>query len=223
MLGNMLEFKILKLHYNPPDVFNLGYENVFLKVNKITFLNTLMQNLDNFLFIVEIDWLDKPDNEFVKQHIFVKDSVELILSKNRSICLINSKLPEVQTDIILHLSRNFNCFMEFPIVMDKDGIVGSIVGPHKDLIRFLDFLESWGAKLEIISIRKYYPKGYGVLSALTSQQLKCLEFAVENGFFNFPKQNDSRTIAKKLGISHPTFIEHIKKAEKLIFSNLLKI
>ena len=77
MLGNMLEFKILKLHYNPPDVFKMGYEDVFLKVKKITFLNTLMQNLNDFLFIVEIDWLDKPDNDYVKEYRFVKDSVEL--------------------------------------------------------------------------------------------------------------------------------------------------
>ena len=220
MFGNMLEFKILKLHYNPLDVFNLGYENVFSKAKKVVIYQTLMQNPENFLFIVEIDWLDKPDNEFLNQHILVKDSYELIASKNRSICLINSKLPKEQTEVILHLSSNFNCFLEFPLFLDKKGITGNIVGKHKDLKRFIAFLENWGAKFEIVSLRKYYPKGFGVLSALTLQQLKCMEFAIEYGYFDFPKRHNSREIAKKLKINHTTFIEHIKKAEKTVFSNL---
>jgi len=112
-----------------------------LKIKKITFLNTLMQNLDDFLFIIEIDWLDKPDNDYVRKYNFVKDSVELLSSKNRSVCLINSKLPKEQSEVLINLSSNFNCFIEFPIVMDKNGITGHIVGTHKDIIRFLNFLE----------------------------------------------------------------------------------
>ncbi len=219
----MLDFQILKLHYSPPDVINIGYKIVFSKAKKVTILNTLMQNLDNFLFIVEIDWLEQPDNEFVKQHIFVKDSVELIISKNRSICLITGTLPKDDSEILQQLTNKFNCFLELPIILEKKSITGNIVGSHEDLNRFLDFINSWGAEFKILSIKKYYPKGFGVLSALTSQQLNCLETAMENGYFDFPKRYNSHEIAKKLKISHTTFLEHIKKAEKTIFSNLLRV
>jgi predicted DNA binding protein len=74
-----------------------------------------------------------------------------------------------------------------------------------------------------LSIKKYYPKGYGVISALTTRQFKCLKTAMENGYFDMPKKYNSHQIAKKLKISHTTFLEHIKKAEKTIISNLLRI
>ncbi len=223
MLGYMLDLKILKLLYNPPDVFDLGYEKIFLKAKRVTVLNTLIQNLDNFILTVEVDWLSKPDNNFIKQLKFVKDSIEFLRSKNRSICLVSGKLPKEYSEILIQLSSNFNCFLEFPIKMEKKAIIGNIVGSHEDINRFLEFIKSWGAEFEIISIKKYYPKGYGIISELTPQQLKCLEFAVEKGYFDFPKKHDSRAIAKDLEISHTTFIEHIKRAEKIIFSNLFRI
>jgi predicted DNA binding protein len=219
----MLNLKILKLTYKPPDVFNLGYEKIFTKVKKIIIQNTLMQNIDNFLFIAEIDWIKQPENDFVKQFTFIDDSIEFQVSKNKSICLVSGILPKEHSEVLQQLSGNFNCFLEFPIIMEKDAITGNIVGSHNNINRFTDFINGWGAEFKIISIKKYYPRGYGVLSALTMQQLKCLEFAIDQGYFDFPKKIDSRTISKKLNISHSTFIEHIKKAEKTIFSNLLRL
>jgi predicted DNA binding protein len=219
----MLNLKILKLSYKPPDIFNLGYEQIFSQVKKIIIQNTLMQNLDKFIFIVEIDWLKQPNNDFVKQFVFIDDSVEFLVSKNKSICLISGIFPKEHSEILHQLSSNFNCFLEFPIIMEKSTITGNIVGSHNDINKFTDFIKGWGAEFNLISIKKYYPRGYGVLSALTIQQLKCLEFALEKGYFDFPKRMDSRTISKKLNISHSTFIEHIKKAEKNIFSNLLNL
>jgi predicted DNA binding protein len=43
------------------------------------------------------------------------------------------------------------------------------------------------------------------------------------GYFDKPKKYNSHQIAEKLKISHSTFLEHIKKAEKTIISNLLRI
>lgn len=219
----MFNFKILKIKYHPPDVLNIGYEKIFSKINRITILNTLMQNFDNFLFIVDIDWIKEPDNEFIKGFMFIEDSFEFLVSKKKSLCLVSGKLPKEHSDILHQLTRNFNCFLEFPITLEKSVIKGNIVGTHQDVFRFLDFIKNWGADFEVFSVNKYHPRGYGVLSALTLQQSKCLKVAVESGFFDFPKKNNSRAIAKKLGISHPTFIEHIKKAEKTIFSNLFKM
>ncbi len=219
----MLDFKIMKLQYTPPEPIGLGYEIVFTKANKVTILNTLMQNLDKFLFIVEIDWIDKPDNEFVKHHIYVKDSVELIIHENRSICLITGTFPGEYSDMLQELAIKFNCFLDLPITLEKTAISANIVVNHKELNMLLDLISSWGVKYEILSIKKYYPKGYGVISALTTQQFKCLKTAMENGYFDKPKKNNSHQIAKKLKISHTTFLEHIKKAEKIIFSNLLRI
>ncbi|UCH88453.1 MAG: helix-turn-helix domain-containing protein [Thermoplasmata archaeon] len=218
----MYNLKILKLSYKPPDIFNLGYHRIFSKVKKVIIQTPLMQNPEKFLFIVEIDWKKEPDNDFVKEFVFIEDSKELIAFKDRSVCLIGGSIPKEHSDVLQQLSNNFNCFLEFPIIMEKNSISGNIVGHQKDLNKFIDFIKGWGAEFKIISIKKYYPKGYGILSALTKKQLICLEYALEKGYFDFPKRNDSRKISEKLDISHTTFIEHIKKAEKTIITNLLR-
>jgi predicted DNA binding protein len=182
-----------------------------------------MQNLDRFLFMVEIDWKSKPNNDHIKNFEFIDESIEFAVSKNKSVCLVSGKFPQEYSEILMQLSSNFNCFLEFPIILEKNAITGNIVGSHEDLNRFLDFIEGWGAEFKIISKRKYLPKGSGVLSELTLQQLKSLEKAVEMGYFEFPKRNNARDISKKLKISHATFIEHLRKAEKTVFTNLFRI
>ena len=219
----MLDFKIMKLRYTPPEVIELGFKQVFSKAKKVTILNTLMQSLEKFLFIVEIDWLDRPDNEFVKQHIFVKDSVELINQKNKSICLITGTFPGEYSEMLQELGDRFQCFLEFPITLEENSITANIVVNYRELNKILDLISSWGIVFDILSIKRYFPKGYGVISALTAQQLNCLKTAMDNGYFDVPKRHNSHELAKKLKISHTTFLEHLKKAEKKVFSNLLRI
>ena len=50
-----------------------------------------------------------------------------------------------------------------------------------------------------------------------------MKTAVENGYFDIPKRKDARSVAAILDISHATFLEHIRKAEKKIFEILYRI
>jgi predicted DNA binding protein len=58
-------------------------------------------------------------------------------------------------------------------------------------------------------------------SSLSTRQAEVLELAYEAGYFDWPRCADSETLADRLDISHTTFLEHLRKAEKEIIGEAL--
>ncbi|MFC7046517.1 helix-turn-helix domain-containing protein [Halobacteriaceae archaeon GCM10025711] len=44
--------------------------------------------------------------------------------------------------------------------------------------------------------------------------------AYESGYFEWPRRYSGEEIADELGVSHPTFSQHLRKAELKVFSLL---
>ncbi|HET7323482.1 MAG TPA: helix-turn-helix domain-containing protein [Halococcus sp.] len=58
-------------------------------------------------------------------------------------------------------------------------------------------------------------------SSLSARQAEVLELAYEAGYFDWPRRTDVETLADRLDISHPTVLEHLRKAEKKIIDEAL--
>jgi len=218
----MTDLKILRLNYNPPDILELGYGDIFEKVKEVTILTSLMQTFERFILVCEVIWKDEPAIEHMKKLLFV-EKVEIISNeKDATLAMVSGQFPEVYTEVIRKFFDTFNCFIEFPARLTPDTLTGSIVGTQSDLKRFLTFAEAWGASYEIISIQKYQPRVEGALSALTPKQYLCMETAVRLGYFDIPRKVNSRQLASELGLSHATVLEHMKKGQRAIFSALFK-
>jgi GAF domain-containing protein/PAS domain-containing protein len=56
---------------------------------------------------------------------------------------------------------------------------------------------------------------------LTDRQRSALEAAYHAGFFEWPRESDGQDVARSLGVSPPTFHQHLRKGEKRIFDSLL--
>jgi PAS domain S-box-containing protein len=56
---------------------------------------------------------------------------------------------------------------------------------------------------------------------LTDRQQAALESAYRAGFFEWPREADGQTVAESLGVSPPTFHQHLRKAERKVFDALL--
>ncbi|MFC6827024.1 bacterio-opsin activator domain-containing protein [Halopelagius fulvigenes] len=59
------------------------------------------------------------------------------------------------------------------------------------------------------------------LDHLTERQRSVLESAFYGGFFEWPRESSGKEIAETLGISAPTFTQHMRAAEQKIMSSLL--
>ena len=61
-----------------------------------------------------------------------------------------------------------------------------------------------------------------VLTDLTDRQREVLATAYSNGYFEFPRRATGEDIAADLGISLPTFSEHLRAAERKILTRLFE-
>lgn len=217
-----MDLKLLRMNYNPPDILELGYGEMFSSIVEITIITPLMQTFERFILVCEVIWKEEPDFEFIKGLKLVENIEEISREGNASLVMVSGKFPDIYKDIIKKFFNTFNCFIEFPARLTANTMTGSIVGTQENLNRFLYFAEAWGAKYETISIIKYQPRVEGALSSLTAKQFHCLETAVRMGYFDTPRKTNSRELAGELDLSHATVLEHIKKGQRSIFSALFK-
>lgn len=217
-----MDLKILRLDYNPPGILELGYGDIFQKIREVTILTPLMQTFERFILVCEVIWKDEPDPGELKNLMLVERAEEISRDQGTSIVIVSGHFPNHYRDVIRNFFDTFHCFIEFPARLTKNTLTGSIVGTQEDLNRFLAFTKSWGAEYRIISIKKYQPRVEGALSALTPKQYICMETAVRLGYFDVPRKIHSRELGSKLGLTHATVLEHLKKAQRSIFSALFK-
>jgi predicted DNA binding protein len=119
-------------------------------------------------------------------------------------------------------TKEFRCFIEFPIHTTKKHGTFTLVGPPKEVSKLLEFMKDWGSDMEIAGVMDYNPKGRGVLSVLTEKQLSALKYAYSSGFYDFPRKRDARDLSRDLGIKHTTFLTHLRRGQKRIFSYLFQ-
>ncbi|EMA46624.1 bacterio-opsin activator-like protein [Halococcus morrhuae DSM 1307] len=58
-------------------------------------------------------------------------------------------------------------------------------------------------------------------SILSARQSEVLELAYNEGYFDWPRRTDAETLANQLGITHATFLEHVRKSESKILGEIL--
>jgi predicted DNA binding protein len=218
----MMDLKLLRLDYNPPDILEIGYGDIFEKVKEITIITSLMQTFERFILVCEVVWKGEPDVEHLKNLMMVENAEEVSRDRNTSLAIVSGQFPDVYREVIRNFFDTFHCFIEFPARLTLKTLTGSIVGTQENLNRFLSFTKTWGAEYNIISIKKYQPRVEGALSALTSKQYMCLETAVRLGYFDVPRKTHSRELASELNLSHATVLEHMKKGQRSIFTALFK-
>lgn len=82
-------------------------------------------------------------------------------------------------------------------------------------------------ELELLSLREHDRPpadphlSDGVLDDLTDRQRDALDAAYRAGYFEWPRESTAEEVAAGLDITGPTFLGHIRKAEKRVLSDLL--
>jgi predicted DNA binding protein len=218
----MTDLRILRLNYNPPDILELGYGEMFEKIEEVTVIKPLMQTFERFILVCEVIWKDGPDLSFLDRINLVDKADEITTDDSSSLLMVSGKFPEIYTDVLRAFFETFECFLEFPARFTEKALTGSIVGTSENINRFLSFAEEWGASYEVLSVTKYQPRVEGALSNLTPKQYHCLETALRLGYFDVKRKIDSRELAKEMGLSHATVLEHIKKGQREILRALFK-
>lgn len=216
----MTDLKVLKLKFEPYDIYEIGYEAIFTQIRKLSVLSSMMETPKKYIAVEEVEWYGKPELAVLTDLEFIDKVTEIARDERSYLYIVTGRHLPFYSKLYAEMIETFDCFFKYPTVFTKEYVYMSFVGKQENLNDFVGSLEELGIVFKLESIRNYYVKGKGMLSSLTSKQYDCLRFAVENGFYDIPKRTETRELAEKKGISHTTFSMHIRKAEKALFREL---
>jgi predicted DNA binding protein len=75
---------------------------------------------------------------------------------------------------------------------------------------------------DIGSVKLGHLSRYGETGGtLSDRQGEVIELALKEGYFEWPRETDSEVLAEELGIAQPTFLEHLRKAERKLLVEAL--
>jgi len=156
------------------------------------------------------------------EDIEMPDYVEIfnVLQKkgNRYICLIKAKYFKSLSS----LAKKFNIdiIWDVPSVFTKDKMIVSVTGSEENLKKILDLFKTLGTVTKTSFVKSIYSE-QTILSCLTDKQRDILIAAKKNGYYSYPRKINSKELSEKIGLSKPTVVQHLRKAEIRIVSNLL--
>jgi predicted DNA binding protein len=156
------------------------------------------------------------------EDIKMPDIVEIfnVLQKNgdRYICLIKVKYFKRLSS----LAKKFNIdiIWDTPSIFTKDKMIVSVTGNEENLKKIHELFKKIGTVNKISFVKSLYNE-QTILSCLTDRQKEILIAAKKNGYYNYPRKINSQELSEKIGLSKPTVVQHLRKAEGRIIYNLL--
>jgi predicted DNA binding protein len=216
----------VRLSYNE---FVRPWLDVFFKdIEYVVLQQQFTASPKDFILLCEIQWKKKMSNpqeelsNLKKDIEMINDVTVIKTDRKRTLCFIKGIHHEMYTALFSYLTKEFLCFIEYPMVAREDYGIINLVGPPKDVTRLIEAMRDFGSILEIIAVKGYSTKDRGILSVLTDKQLSMLKDAYAQGFFDNPRRKSAREISGKMGIAHTTFLAHIRKSQNRIFSALFE-
>lgn len=134
---------------------------------------------------------------------------------------------EVRKEKIPSTYYHQKMFFVKPVYVDKKGYEYWEVASwdRKIIVEFVSNLQKEIDDVEILKIKQtkltdiYFSH---LMPKLTENQKKALLLAIENGWYAWPRRTDFNKLANLMGISIPTFREHLKRAEEKLIPELVK-
>ncbi len=107
-----------------------------------------------------------------------------------------------------------------PIIISEKTLTYSCIGDQKSITKFVEMMRDYGEVVDMRFQRAAYQE-HDILSVLTDKQRDVLIKAYKYGFYDYPRRINSEKLSHKVAISKATLLEHIRKAEGRLLSNIL--
>ncbi len=194
-------------------------DDIFNKIKSIEALQILKTDFDKGVRLgIGICTLE---DGFSLEELKNSDRVEILdvikAEANKYTCFIKVKVPKEH--VAFMKSLDLDLIWDTPTIITHDKLVISVIGDRDSLKRFLDVIRTVG-KIESISYSQTAFMNYNVLSCLTDRQREVILEAKRSGYYEYPRRINGEQLAGKIGISKAATIEHLRKAEARIMSNV---
>jgi predicted DNA binding protein len=146
------------------------------------------------------------------------DILSVIRSEgDKHICLVLGHESEEAND----MGSELNLIYTAPSLISEDKIIVSFISGQKDMMRFVELVKANIGKVVNMSFKQSTYEKKEFLSILTDKQREIMTAAYRYGYYDIPKGISSEQLSEKVNISKPTLLEHLRKAERRIFTEIL--
>jgi len=139
---------------------------------------------------------------------------------DRYTILMKAKAPGSKFSKIFKLF-DLNVVYDMPFSATKDRIKYCAIGDNESINKLLKVIRLLGT-VEKVSYTQATFSEHDLLKVLTDKQKEIIIQAKKNGYYNYPRDINTMELSEKLGISKATTVEHLRKAEMRLMSNLLE-
>jgi predicted DNA binding protein len=133
-------------------------------------------------------------------------------------CLIRYKEPEESMGQFKE--SDLGLIHTIPTIISPERFTISMMGERKNLSDFVEMIKNAGTIRKMSFRRAAYQKA-DILAVLTDKQREVMVAAFQNGYYDFPKKISSKKLCRKVSISKPTLLQHMRKAEGRILKEIM--
>jgi predicted DNA binding protein len=146
------------------------------------------------------------------------DILSVIRSEgDKHICLVLGHEREDSNDIF----KELNLIYTAPSLVSEDRVIVSFISSQNDMARFVELVKAHIGKVVNMTFKQSTYEKKDLLSILTDKQREIMSAAYRYGYYDIPKRISSEQLSDKVNISKPTLLEHLRKAERRIFTEIL--
>lgn len=109
---------------------------------------------------------------------------------------------------------------DLPFILSEGKVVMTFTAENEAIKGLLKKINLIGT-IENISFQPATFSEQNLLSCLTERQKEVITAAKKSGYYDVPRKITTEELSKNLGISTATTLEHLRKAEQRIISNIL--
>jgi predicted DNA binding protein len=133
-------------------------------------------------------------------------------------CLVQVQAPKEMLGVFQEF--DLDVIWDTPMGFTGDAMVLSVVGEDGDLRKLMGIIEMIGTVKEVHVTPASFHRD-DLLASLTERQREVVIEAKRHGYYDYPRRINSEQLAKRVGISKATVVEHLRKAEGRLMGTLL--
>lgn len=186
-------------------------------------LEVLKMDYEEALFVDLIECVTKEDVSIHDlQTIGNMEVLSVIRSEgNRHTCLVKGHEEGEAKENYREL--DLDLIYTTPSFQSEDRVILSFMGAQKDLMRFVELMKDGRiGKITNMTFKRAAYQKKDLLSVLTDKQREVIVAAYRHGYYDLPKRISSERLSEKVDISKPTLLEHLRKAERRIFREIME-
>jgi hypothetical protein len=220
-IGRNGAMRTLTLEIEPFETVKEAMAETFAQVRSYEILETLKMDYEEGICIEIIEFTLKEGASIHDIRTLWNIEILSVLKSEgcKHTCLIRYTEPEETKGMFQE--SDLGLIHTIPTIISLEKFTVSMMGEQKNLSDFTEMMRTHVGTIRKMAIRKAAYQKSDILAVLTDKQREVMVAAFRHGYYDYPKKISSRRLCRKVNISKPTMLQHMRKAEGRILREIM--